>query len=155
MLFNICTVRFEVLYGGSYECQHVLRFRTSHLLHADFLLGWFSTLKTEVIISSETSIHKRTTRLYIPEDDNISNVTLYCSMIWRYNRCISIAFVPTPRTVAEITAVIFYVYCRYLTVTKRNTERGKKPSISNTRAKNIKNTNTVTKALILTQNFLV
>jgi hypothetical protein len=36
----------------------------SHLLKAGFLFGLFSTLKTEVIISSETSFHIRTTRRY-------------------------------------------------------------------------------------------
>jgi hypothetical protein len=33
-----------------------------------FFLGRFSTLKIEVICSSETSIHIRTTRQYIPEN---------------------------------------------------------------------------------------
>jgi hypothetical protein len=41
-----------------------------HLLHADLLLGWFSTLKMEVIRCFETSVHIRTTRRCdIPEDD--------------------------------------------------------------------------------------
>jgi hypothetical protein len=38
-----------------------------HLLEAGFLLGRFSTLKMEVICSSETSVHIRTPRLYIPK----------------------------------------------------------------------------------------
>jgi hypothetical protein len=38
----------------------------THYLHADFLLGSFSILKIEVICSSETSVHTRTTRRYIP-----------------------------------------------------------------------------------------
>jgi hypothetical protein len=42
-----------------------------HLLHAGFLLDWFSTLKTEVILSSETSVRIWTSRSYIPEDGNI------------------------------------------------------------------------------------
>jgi hypothetical protein len=41
-----------------------------YLLHAGFLLGWFSTLKMEMIVSSEMSVHIRTTRRYIPEDGN-------------------------------------------------------------------------------------
>jgi hypothetical protein len=41
-----------------------------HLLHAGFL-GWFSTLKMEVISSSESSIHIRTTRLCITYDDSV------------------------------------------------------------------------------------
>jgi hypothetical protein len=43
----------------------------SHLLYVGFLLGWFSALKIIVISSSETSVHIRTTRCYIPEDCNI------------------------------------------------------------------------------------
>jgi hypothetical protein len=35
---------------------------------AAFLCGRFSTLKMEVICSSETSVHIRTRRRYIPED---------------------------------------------------------------------------------------
>jgi hypothetical protein len=45
----------------------------THVLHAGFLLRWFSTLKMELIDSSETSVHIRTTRSYIPEDGNIYN----------------------------------------------------------------------------------
>jgi hypothetical protein len=45
----------------------------SNLLNAGFLLGWFSTLKMEVIRSSETSVHIRITRRYIPENGNIHN----------------------------------------------------------------------------------
>jgi hypothetical protein len=45
----------------------------SHLLHADILLGWFSTLKIEVIISSETLVHTQTPRRYISDDGNIHN----------------------------------------------------------------------------------
>jgi hypothetical protein len=43
------------------------------LLHAGFLLDPFPTLKMEVIRSSETSVHIRTTRRYIPEDWSIRN----------------------------------------------------------------------------------
>jgi hypothetical protein len=46
------------------------RFLSSHLLHVGFLLGWFSTLKMDVILSSETSVHIRTTLRYIIEDGN-------------------------------------------------------------------------------------
>jgi hypothetical protein len=42
----------------------------SQLLHAGSLLGWFSTLKMEVICFSETSVHIRTIWCYIPEDGN-------------------------------------------------------------------------------------
>jgi hypothetical protein len=45
----------------------------SNLLHAGFLLGWYSTHKMEVISSSETSVNIRTTRHYIQEDGNIHN----------------------------------------------------------------------------------
>jgi hypothetical protein len=38
----------------------------SHLLHSRFLLGRFATMKMEVMRSSETSVHVRTTRHYIP-----------------------------------------------------------------------------------------
>jgi hypothetical protein len=37
-----------------------------------FLLGWFSTLKLEVIRYSETLVNMRTTRRCIPEDGNFS-----------------------------------------------------------------------------------
>jgi hypothetical protein len=43
----------------------------SHLLHAGFLLGWFSTLKMKMISYSETSVHIRTTQRYISEGGNI------------------------------------------------------------------------------------
>jgi hypothetical protein len=46
----------------------------NHLL-SSFLIGCFLTLKMEVIRSSETSVHIRTTRCYIPEDGNFHN---YC-----------------------------------------------------------------------------
>jgi hypothetical protein len=39
----------------------------SHLLHDGFLLGRYSTLKVEEVPSSETSVHIRITRRYIPE----------------------------------------------------------------------------------------
>jgi hypothetical protein len=45
----------------------------NHGMRASFLLGWFSTLKMEVISFSETSGHIRTTRRYIPEEGNINN----------------------------------------------------------------------------------
>jgi hypothetical protein len=34
-------------------------------VHADFLLGWFSTLNMDVILFSETSVHIRTARCCI------------------------------------------------------------------------------------------
>jgi hypothetical protein len=39
-----------------------------HLLHTGFLLGWYSTLKMEVISSSETSLHLRIAGSYTTED---------------------------------------------------------------------------------------
>jgi hypothetical protein len=43
-------------------------------VHARFLLNFFSTLKTEVICSSDTSVDtQRTTLRYIPEDDTLHN----------------------------------------------------------------------------------
>jgi hypothetical protein len=61
--------RFLARFGyhsGSYECCSPF--------HARFLLGWFSPLKMEVIRSSETSFHIRTTRWYIPE---VGNTDIY------------------------------------------------------------------------------
>jgi hypothetical protein len=43
-----------------------------HLIHAVVFLGRFSTLKKEVLRSSETSFHKLTTWSYIPEDGNMN-----------------------------------------------------------------------------------
>jgi hypothetical protein len=40
------------------------------LLHSGFLFGWFSTSKMDVMFSSETSVHIRTTRHCIPEGGN-------------------------------------------------------------------------------------
>jgi hypothetical protein len=40
------------------------------------LLGWFSTLKVEVICSSETSVNVRTAWRYIPEYGNIRNTVV-------------------------------------------------------------------------------
>jgi hypothetical protein len=44
-----------------------------HLLHAGFLFAWFSTLKMELVRSSATSVHIRSTQRYIAEDGNIHN----------------------------------------------------------------------------------
>jgi hypothetical protein len=43
------------------------------------LFGRFSTLKTEVIHSSETSVYKRTTRCYIPEMATVINTAIRIS----------------------------------------------------------------------------
>jgi hypothetical protein len=51
----------------------------SQLLHAGLLLYWFSTLKMEVICSSETSVYIRTTRRYIPEDYILITTTVRAS----------------------------------------------------------------------------
>jgi hypothetical protein len=57
-------------HSSSYECWNLLGL-PSHPPEAGFLLSWFSTLKMEVIPSSETSVNIRTTQSYIPEDGNI------------------------------------------------------------------------------------
>jgi hypothetical protein len=57
----------------------------SDLLYDDFLLGWFSALKVEVISSSEISAHLRTTWGYVPEDGNI----LKCYKYWFINLAVS------------------------------------------------------------------
>jgi hypothetical protein len=44
-----------------------------HLLYTRFLLGLFSTLKMDVILFSETSVHIQTARNYVPEDGIIEN----------------------------------------------------------------------------------
>jgi hypothetical protein len=48
---------------------------TSVLAGAASLLGWFSTLKMEVMRPSETFDHIRTTRRYIPEDAVLNKST--------------------------------------------------------------------------------
>jgi hypothetical protein len=45
----------------------------SHLVYAGFLLVWFSAMKMEVICFSETSVHIRSARRYVPEDGSICN----------------------------------------------------------------------------------
>jgi hypothetical protein len=44
---------------------------SSHLLQAGSFFGGFSTLKMEVMRSSETSVHVWTTGCYISQDGNI------------------------------------------------------------------------------------
>jgi hypothetical protein len=75
------TVRISaVIFWGTAPCSPYVKRRfgekchlslgrilSSLLLHAGILLGWFSILKMEVILSSEASVHIRTTRRYIPE----------------------------------------------------------------------------------------
>jgi hypothetical protein len=41
--------------------------------HVGFMLGWFSTLKMELLWSSETSVRIWTTQLYMPDDGNSRN----------------------------------------------------------------------------------
>jgi hypothetical protein len=53
-----------------------------HLLHAGFLRASFSTLKMEVICSSEMSVHIGTTPHYTTENDNIRNY--YCDNLTSY-----------------------------------------------------------------------
>jgi hypothetical protein len=56
----------------------------SLLLQAGFLQGWFSALKEGVISSSETSVHIRTARRYIPEDGDILKTRSYIRYIHTY-----------------------------------------------------------------------
>jgi hypothetical protein len=44
--------------------------------HADYSLEDFSTLKMEAILSSETSVHTRSTRHHIPEDGILKKINL-------------------------------------------------------------------------------
>jgi hypothetical protein len=53
---------------------------------ANFLLGWFSTLKMEAIRSSKTSVHIHTTQRYIPEDDSVHNYR--CENLKSYVICL-------------------------------------------------------------------
>jgi hypothetical protein len=46
----------------------------SHMLHAGFLLGRFSTLTLEMMCSSETSVHIWTAGSYIPKDGITHNL---------------------------------------------------------------------------------
>jgi hypothetical protein len=90
-------------HSGSHECSHLLgyrrfgervtsnfgvenrpRMKPSHLLHACFLLRLFPTLKTEATASSETTAHIWTTWRYIPEDDNITDVSE--EQTWKWQR---------------------------------------------------------------------
>jgi hypothetical protein len=64
-----------------YQYAYIIH-RPSHLLHADFLLGWFSSFKMWVMHSSETSVYMRTTRRYIPEDGNVNGVLC---IIWTWH----------------------------------------------------------------------
>jgi hypothetical protein len=63
----------------------------SHLLQAGFLLDWFSTLKIEVISSSETPIHIRTTRRYIPFSfmSTFQHICI-CDLICEYDLIMSV-----------------------------------------------------------------
>jgi hypothetical protein len=57
-----CSPYLKQRFEGTYN----LDLQGSHLLYA-FLLGWFSTLKMEVIRSSETKVHIWTTQRYISQ----------------------------------------------------------------------------------------
>jgi hypothetical protein len=61
-------------------------FKRNHLLRFGFLLGWFSTLKMEVIYSSETLVHIRNTRCCIPEDGNFYSCCLEFKKYIRISR---------------------------------------------------------------------
>jgi hypothetical protein len=50
---------------------YVNRRRSSHLLQPGSLLGLFSTVKMDVVRSSEKSVHIRTTRRYSREGGNV------------------------------------------------------------------------------------
>jgi hypothetical protein len=75
----------------------------SHLLHAGFLLSSFSTLKMEVIRSSETLVHIWTSRRYIQQDGNINygNKTKLNYVAWVRERTIPIE---RPQLVGEVIA---------------------------------------------------
>jgi hypothetical protein len=81
-----------------------------HLIHAGFLLGWFSTLKIEVIHSSKTFVHIWSTWHFIPEDGNIHN---YCCENLKF--CISVYsfhFPYMPMLQAKFMYVYIYIYFR-------------------------------------------
>jgi hypothetical protein len=63
---------------------------TSHLLHAGFLLVWFYP-EDGSDTSSETSVHMRNTRRYIPEDSDIQIES------WRMNILVHAEIIPFSR----------------------------------------------------------
>jgi hypothetical protein len=67
MITDVSEERITSIFGA--EIQP----RKKHLLHSGFLLGWFWTLKMEVVRFSETSLHIRTTQRCIPVVGNIRN----------------------------------------------------------------------------------
>jgi hypothetical protein len=67
-----------------FECCCLLgQNATSRRLSAAFLLCWFSTLKMELICSSERLVQKRNTLCYIPDGGNIHNYS--CENLKPYN----------------------------------------------------------------------
>jgi hypothetical protein len=80
----IASSKYSIFYV---EWCHLLRYSAEYFvceptfqLLAGFLLVWFSTLKMEVIRSSETSVHMRNTKRHIPEDDNIQTIVVRTSI---------------------------------------------------------------------------
>jgi hypothetical protein len=67
-----CSPYMNRCFGGTYH-RHLQGRKSAEQETSEsssFLLGWYWTLKMEVIRSSETSVHIRSTRRYIPEDGN-------------------------------------------------------------------------------------
>jgi hypothetical protein len=69
----LCSLYVHRRFGGMYHLRLQGLKSGCHFTRAGFLLDWFSILKTEVIRSSETSLHIRNTWRYIPEDGNSHN----------------------------------------------------------------------------------
>jgi hypothetical protein len=73
VFWDVATSRYCVNwpFGGTYRLHLQGRkiCRLQPLAHAGSSLADFSTLKMEAIRSSETSVHTRSTRRHIPEDD--------------------------------------------------------------------------------------
>jgi hypothetical protein len=78
-------------FGGTYRLhlqgRNIRELCLQPSAHAGSSLGYFSTLKMETIRSSETSVHTRSTRRYIPEDgilhshrcENLKSYTIQAS----------------------------------------------------------------------------
>jgi hypothetical protein len=62
---------FPVTVSALYDWHLGCLILPSHALHMGFLLCCFTTLKIDVIYSSEASVHIISTRRYIAEDGNV------------------------------------------------------------------------------------
>jgi hypothetical protein len=56
----------------------------SYLLRVGFYLGWFYTLKMEVISTSETLVYLRTNRSYSPENGNILVSAIFVNILLNF-----------------------------------------------------------------------